>query len=98
MSGQMQIRTDNKWHQFKYRYEVPESVLRDQFDYQDPEDVQDGYFQYRGYWYHMDMFERAPRSLVDEGWDGYHGDSYFSGVVIKVSRDGEEYKIGTYFS
>jgi hypothetical protein len=31
-------------------------------------------------------------------WDGYQSDSYFSGVVIKISPDGEQYKIGTYFS
>ena len=27
---------------------------------------------------------------------GYYSDSYFSGVVVKISRDGERYRVGTY--
>lgn len=32
------------------------------------------------------------------GWDGYHGDSYFSGIVIKLSPDGEQYQVGKYIT
>jgi hypothetical protein len=97
--AEVTVRTDRKWKQFKYRDEVPKKVLADQFDYQD-EDVIDGYFKYRGYWYHTDMFMRlghgAPSAF--SGWDGYHSDSAFSGVLIKLSPDGEEYQVGTYMS
>ena len=31
-------------------------------------------------------------------WHGTNGDSYFSGVLIRISDDGEEYKIATYTS
>lgn len=32
------IRSDNKWKQFKYRYEVPASVLARQFAHLDEDD------------------------------------------------------------
>ena len=84
------IRTNNHWRPFSYRDEVPGHVLADQFDYQ-AEDVLDGFFKYRGTWYHVDQFMRLPD---DDPWDGASADSAFSGVVIKLSRDGEHYKVG----
>jgi len=94
------IKTDNKWKPFKYRDEVPASVLEDDFDYLDEEEGYDGFFQYRDVWYHVSEFMRiypgAPRRMYE--WDGYLSDSYFSGIVIKVSEDGEEYKVGTYIA
>ncbi len=92
------IKTNRQWRQFAYRDEVPQEVLDDQFDYQDPEETFDNFFEYRGIWYHLDQFMRlAPGSDMGD-WDGAAGDSYFSGVLIKVSDDGEEYQIGTYYS
>ena len=32
------------------------------------------------------------------GWDGYANDTYFSGTIIKLSSDGERYKIGRYYN
>jgi hypothetical protein len=32
------------------------------------------------------------------GWDGVVSDTYFSGVLIALSNDGEEYIVGTYYS
>lgn len=94
------VTTDKKWKLFKYRYEVPARVLAREFDYQD-ESVSDGYFRYKGSWYHLDQFEQLPRSKNDKsglsGWDGHHGDSYFSGTLIKVSPDGEMYQVGWYY-
>ena len=92
------ITTDNRWKYFKNRYEVPESVLASQFDYQDPEDVIDGFFEYRNTWYHVDQFMRLSAGSGMGDWDGAAGDSYFSGVLIKLSSDGEQYKVGTYTS
>jgi hypothetical protein len=31
-------------------------------------------------------------------WDGYHSDSFFSGVLVKYSRCGDAVKVATYFS
>jgi hypothetical protein len=40
----------------------------------------------------------VPDTETFKGWDGYSSDSAFSGVLIKISKDGEEYKIGTFNS
>lgn len=89
------IFTDHKWKQFKYRYEVPRKVLEDDFDYLD-EDVINGFFRYRRRWYHLSQFMRPARMAGLAGWHGYASDSFFSGVVIRLSDDGEEYQVGTY--
>jgi hypothetical protein len=77
------------------RFEVPDSILASEFDWTDP--AEDGsFFKYRGVWYSLEDFTCAPESLSD--WDGYHGDSYFSGVVIRLTDDGESVVCGTYLS
>ena len=98
------ITTDNKWKFFSSISEVPEKVINDQFDYQNRDEVFDGFFKYRGVWYHTDMFMRIDHNedMKDQeghNWHGYHSDSAFSGVVIKISRsDNEKYMVGTYTS
>lgn len=87
------VKTDGRFRDFKYRSDVPKKVLKSQFDYLDPE-VDDGFFSYRGHWYHTSQFMRA--SIP--GWDGVAADGFFSGVLIKISSDGEQFKVGTYRS
>lgn len=92
------IRTNNHDRQFIYKYDVPAEVLADQFAYLD-EDVTDGFFNYHNTWYHTSQFMRIPTGdgpLYLAGWEGAHGDSFFSGVLIKLSDDGETYRIATY--
>ena len=95
----LKIVTDHKWKQFRYRDEVPKGILKSQFGWTDEGheangDYSDGFICYKGYWYHLADFMR---STTVEGWHGYHGDSYFSGVLIRVSDDGETYQIATYY-
>ena len=89
--------TDRKWKQFKYRSDVPAKVLADRFDWLDDE-IEDGFFCYRGYWHHTSEFMSVTGMVDLAGWHGYSSDSYFSGVLIKLSRDGEEYMVGRYYS
>lgn len=91
------IRTNRNWRNFRYRDEVPPAVLAPggDLDWVDPDEI-DGFFHYLGTWYHLGQFERAPASLADRGWDGYHADGFASGVVIAVSRDCAQYRIGRY--
>ena len=102
----MKICTNNHYRQFKYDYEVPKDVMTDQFDHL-TEDFggSDGFIQYRDRWYHASDFMSLhnkvhcpnPPKFMD-GWDGYLSWGYSSGVLIKLSDDGEGYKIGTYIS
>jgi hypothetical protein len=98
--GDLTIKTDHKWKNFSYRYDVPKKVLREQFSHLNEEDNSDGFLCYRGHWYHLSDFMRAnghPDSAFNK-YDGYASDSYFSGVLIKISKDCEQYQIATYMS
>lgn len=100
MGDDIMIRTNNRWRQFVYRCDVPAKVLAGQFDWtneahEEHGDYSDGFLCYRGTWYHLGDFMRGGLT-PDDKWTGHHGDSYFSGVLIRLSEDGEEYKIATY--
>lgn len=88
------IITDHKFKPFKYDYEVPKHI---QEEYSEETD---GFILYRKRWYSLSDFmridENSPFRVL--GYDGYMSDSFFSGVLIQVSRDGEAYKIATYIS
>jgi hypothetical protein len=73
------------------RDEVPRQVLEDWFDYQD-EETFDGYILYRGDYYHTDQFMCGGVP----GWPYSYGDSYFSGILLRVSSDGEQYQVAGY--
>ena len=90
--SELVIYTDNKWKNFKYGYEVPAKVLNNQFAHLQDRRHTDGFFKYRNYWYHLSDFMQTDIPK----WDGYAGDSYFSGVLLKTSKDFERYKVGHY--
>jgi hypothetical protein len=93
----VKIRTNRAWHEFKLREDVPKRVLKRQFDWTNKAhalhcDYSDGFISYKGCWYHLSQFERT---TVD-GWTGQHCDSFYSGVLIRLSSDGERYQIATF--
>ena len=92
------ITTNHHHRPFKYRYQVPKKVL-EWYSWLDQDDSLDGWISYRGHWMHSsDFMHLAPSDPASpfRGWDGYHGDSYFSGTVIRLHESGETYQIGTY--
>jgi hypothetical protein len=96
-NGSFVIRTDHRWRQFQYRHDVPEKVLESEFVHL-PEAF-DGFFRYRKWWFHVSDFIRIPSEAADlRGWHGYAPDSFFSGVLIKLSEDGEAFQVGTYLT
>ena len=95
------IKTDHKWKQFRYGYEVPANVLKSQFEHlNDDGESDDGFIRYRKRWYHLSDFMKPSTNnpLATIGYDAYLSDTYFSGVCIKVSPDGEQYQIATFYS
>jgi hypothetical protein len=93
------IKTNRQWRNFCYRNEVPAKVLFEQFDYLDEDEGFDGFFKYRGCWYHTSGFMTVPDGdTFIKNWQGYASDSFFSGIVINISRDGERYQVGTYIA
>jgi hypothetical protein len=100
MSGDIKVAIDHKWKNLKYAYEVPPRVLKSRFDWLDDAGEQDGFIKYRRWWYHVSEFMRIEKSSPFHTL-GFHGilqDSFFSGVLIKLSDDGEQYQIATYYS
>ena len=95
----LKITTNNHERQFDCRCDVPADILSNQFDYLDA-DTFDGFLKYRGHWYHTSCFMRFgyPGTVPFQGWQGYSSDSFFSGVLIKLSDDCETYQIATYIS
>jgi hypothetical protein len=89
--GESKITTNRHDRPFRYRYEVPDEVLADQFDHLD-EDASDTFFHYKGTWYHMSDFERVDM----DDWHGSHAHSWSYGVLIKVASDGESYRVATW--
>jgi hypothetical protein len=97
MTTELTITTNCRWRNLAYRSEVPAKVLADQFAHLTEEDGGlDGFFCYRGHWYHTSDFIVTSGPLA--GWHGYHGDSFYSGVVIRLHKDGEQYMVGTYLA
>jgi len=99
-----EIITNHHWNQFYYRDSVPQKVLLD-YDHLDYDESMDGWIWYRKTWYHISDFMSCHNEIYSPnnpfkkfGYDGYLSDSFFSGILIKVSDDNEEYQIATYIS
>ena len=95
----MQVISNFNWRNFIYGYELPESVRAD-FDYLDDDEFATrDFIKYRGVYYDTCEILRVPETDSELSyWDGYSPDTYFSGIVVKFSDDGEQYQIGRYLS
>lgn len=92
----LQITTDKKWKNFKTRDEVPKKVLNSQFDHLGREEY-DGFLLYKGTWHHLSDFMAVGHTDGElKNWDGYLNYSFSNGLLIKVSRDGEQYMVAYY--
>jgi hypothetical protein len=103
------IKSDRKWRNLLYGYELPKKQ-RKEFDYikSDEEFETRNFAKYHGQYYDINEFQVLPiigdasgKHVVYpefRGWDGYMNDTYSSGVLIKLSSDGEQYKIGRFYS
>ena len=90
------VSSDGKFKPFLYDYEVPKKVLA-AYDWLDDDAKADGWVKYKNEYMHLSDFMRLSGSGMGRDWNGHNGDSYFSGTVIKMTDDGEEYKIGRYY-
>lgn len=96
------IQTDNKYRNTLYGYELT-AKERAEFDYLTDDEVSEhSFFRYKGKCYDLGEFMRCELNgaCPEEWskWDGYYSDSYFSGILVKYSRDYEQIKIATYYS
>jgi hypothetical protein len=98
-NGKITITTDHKWKNVISWWDLTEKQQAD-FDWLDDEEKQAcaSFVKRRGHVYCLDEISAAYANgpLAADGWDGVASDSFFSGIVIKLSNDGEQYKIGYY--
>ena len=92
----MKITTNNQYRPFLYWHELT-SKEQGEFDYERVEE--DTFFRYKGWVYSLSDIMLCPAQAEEfKGWTGYHSDSYYSGVVIKLSDCGDMVKVGHYLS
>jgi len=101
----MNIRTNNVprdllcLHDFSA---ADQDKIRKHYDWMDSDELENtfGFFKYRNCFYHRQDFMRASSDATGDlaGWDGYAGDSYFSGTLIKFAdNDCDRVIVGRYF-
>lgn len=92
----MHIKSNN---QFRFLLDWYELSLKEQaeFDWEGVEN--DMYFRYRGQVYSLASFMRIDSNspLHCLNWHGSHGDSYFSGILIRLSDCNDAVVVGRYF-
>lgn len=97
----LKIKTNNVPREILLGYQLTDREKRE-FHYIKADEIDDHSFvRYRGRVYDLGEFMRLNGGeLTDLGWHGAAGDSYFSGVVIKIVRvDHDDMVIlGTYYS
>ena len=105
MTSELTITTNNHKRDLLYWYDLTDKE-RAEFDWIDQDETEDfEFFRYKGWTYCMADFMRIEHHNDKEfsSWDGYSGDSFFSGVLVKYPReewgdiDTESIIVGWYF-
>lgn len=92
--SELTIITNNVPRPIIYGWEIPE--VRDEFDWISDDDFDmSEFFRYKGRVYSLDEFMH---SSAFPSFDGYAGDSYFSGVLVRLCSDGDHVVVGRYYS
>lgn len=76
-------------------------VEKKEFDYLNKNEdcINTSFVRYRGQVYNIDDFEKiVGQNSPLENWDGYKAETYFSGVCIKLCKDGDFVIMGHYYS
>ena len=71
--------------------EADQSTIREEFDWMEDLEGDCSFFKYKGNIYNLADFMH---SGSPEGWDGNAPNSYFSGVLVKLSSDCEKVTCG----
>lgn len=100
--SELKIRTNGHYREILDWSELNEKE-QEEYAYLDDtescEDVNDcSFFRYKNWTYFLGDFMRIGNDAPFKGWDGYHSDSFFSGVLVKYSTCGDAVKAATYFS
>lgn len=89
------IKTNNHWCPIIYGYELT-GKEREDFNYIDDLDNAQ-FFRYKGMVYSLEEFIICESEELKE-WDGVCGETYFYGVLIKLSKSGDYVKVARFYS
>ena len=87
----MTIKTNNQYRNLMSAHELSPAELK-AFDYLGEDEGT--FFRYRGNVYDLGEFMRTDSKDL-KGWDGFSADTYFSGVAVKLSEDGDQVKVAS---
>ena len=96
--SELKITTNYHWREPVTFFDMPKKE-QEWFDYVTGEDrYGPHFFCYRDAWYDLSQFMRTNGDMFGNlaGWHRYQSDSFFSGVVVRCSKDGETIQIGRY--
>lgn len=95
----IEIKTNHHWRTPVYWWDLTKKE-QEQFDYlSEDEALERDFLRYRGTTYDAHEFlttSSLPEFNLLTKWDGYHSESFCTGVVVRWSSDFEEYQIGSY--
>ena len=95
----MRIKTNNVPRLLLYGYELSIKE-REEFDYISEDDFANRAFaKYKGQLYDTHEFcttRGMPEDSPLRTWDGYMGDSFFSGVLVRFTHDNDRVIMATY--
>lgn len=84
--------------QLMAKFQLPAKALKD-FDYVKEEDsYTERFVKYRGCWYDVHDTMNVGHLEAFKGWDSYISDTYFSGVLFKLTADHDYVICGRYYS
>ena len=105
MSDELRIVTNNVPRDVLYDYELTADE-RAEFDYLKWDAIERGedsatFFRYKGRLYDLGEFMTTrgmPEFSPLVKWDGYHSDSFFSGIVVRYVEECERVIVGTFLA
>ena len=92
----MKVITNNKprenltWRQLTSKEQA-------EFYYFDPSSI-GNFFRYKGNVYDLDEAMKIDHSAIPSIWQGYYGETAFSGVLMRYTADNEQVIVGRYYS
>ena len=93
--SELKIRTNGHYREV---LDWSQLTVKEQEEYAYLEEDGGSFFRYKNWTYFLGDFMRIGNDAPFKGWDGYHSDSFFSGVLVRYEDGGYSVKVATYFS
>lgn len=98
----MEIITNNRPRPILSAWDLTEKE-KAEFAYLDLENGEGSFFRYRGWVYDLGEFQLVTNTMLlhwpdFERWNGYHSDSFFSGILVRYCEGYESVVVATYIN